>query len=280
MKPPIDNGNIVITGASSGIGREFAVQLAHRARRIVLVARRRDRLDALAGELRAANASLAVEVRDVDLTDKAALAALADELCGPLGPVDVLVNNAGMGEFGCFDMSKWDKQEFLIDLNVRSLLYLTHRLVPGMVERGRGGILNIGSSYGLTYTPGFATYIGTKYFVNGFTETLRTDLAGTGVVVTQICSGPIRTEFMDNVGNFTGYDVPGFVSITAEKCARQSLHAFECGRARYTPGFVIWFVLLLASFTPTAVLRVLYGPISKTMRKVQRRKIDEGNQAT
>jgi hypothetical protein len=262
---PIDGGVVLITGASSGIGREIALQVAPRARRIVLAARRKDRLDELKTELLARNARLVVSTYACDVTDRLA----TDAMLAEVGEIDVLVNNAGFGDLTVFDRADWDKTERMINLNVTALVYLTHRVVRGMVERRRGGILNISSGFGLTFTPGFAAYIGTKHFVSGFTEGLRLDLAGTGVVVTQVCPGPVKTEFIDTVGNFTGMAPPGIVEISAERCARSAIRALDWKRALVIPGFLMWLLVTLGMMTPRWILRLFYHPAARALRKKQ-----------
>jgi hypothetical protein len=261
----IDGGVVLITGASSGIGREIALQVAPRARRIVLAARRKDRLEELKTELLSKNGNLVVSVYGCDVTDRLA----TDAMLAEVGEIDVLVNNAGFGDLTVFDRADWDKTERMINLNVTALVYLTHRVVRGMIERRSGGILNISSGFGLTFTPGFAAYIGTKHFVSGFTEGLRLDLAGTGVVVTQVCPGPVKTEFIDTVGNFTGMSVPSIVEISAERCARSAIRAFDWKRALVIPGILMWFLVTLGMHTPRWILRTFYLPAARMLRKKQ-----------
>lgn len=269
MKPPIDRGVVLVTGASSGIGRAFAVLLAPRARTLILVARRKDRLETLREELIGANSGLEVIVAACDLGDLDQTGAMLDAVQAQAGPIDVLINNAGFGDLGVFDMADWSKTAKMIDLNVTSLTFLTHRLVGGMVERKRGGILNVSSGWGLTFAPGLSAYIGTKHYVTAFTEALRLDLTGTGVVVTQSCPGPVATEFNDTVGNFTGMNPPRLVEISAERCARSSLRAFDRGRALVIPGFLIWILTLLGAWTPRVILRLFYRPVARVLRKKQ-----------
>ncbi|MCC6160329.1 MAG: SDR family oxidoreductase [Deltaproteobacteria bacterium] len=269
MKSPIDGGTVLVTGASSGIGREVARQIAPRAKALILVARRQSLLDELAVELRAANPKLDLGVFAVDVTDRDELARMADEAESRFGGVDVLVNNAGVGDFGCFDLAAWEKMEFMLELNVRALLFLTHRFVRGMVARRRGAILNISSSYGLTFNPGFAGYIGTKYFVTGFSEALGLDLAGTGVTVTQSCPGPVESEFLDNVNNFTSLKPPGFVTISAARCARTAIRALDCRRAIVTRGWIVWALMRIAAWTPNVVMRIAYYPLGRMLRTAQ-----------
>lgn len=265
MSSPIDDGRVLITGASSGIGRELALRIAHRAKAILLVARRRERLDELAAELTKLRPALEVRVFACDVTDRAA----TDAMLAEAGTVDVLVNNAGLGDLGVFDRANWEKTERMIALNCTSLLYLTHRLVGAMVGRGRGGILNISSGFGLTFGPGMAAYIATKHFVSGFTEGLRLDVAGTGVVVTQVCPGPVATEFEENIGNFTGLHAPKFVEISAAACARASIRGFDWRRALVIPGFWIKVLLFLGLWTPRVILRLLYAPAARALRRKQ-----------
>ncbi|HZO16224.1 MAG TPA: SDR family oxidoreductase [Polyangiaceae bacterium] len=266
MRAPIDGSVAVVTGASSGIGRELARLLAPRVRVLVLVARRRDRLEALARELQGTSE---VDVQPCDLGDRDALAALVDHIEQTHGHADILINNAGLGDIGMFDMAPWDKTERMIELNVRALTYLTHRLVRPMVKARRGGILMVSSGFGLTFMPGFAGYLATKHYVTGLSESLRLDVASMGVVVTQLCPGPVATEFEEQAGNFTGMRPQRFVEITAERCARAALAGFERGRAMVIPGLAVRFGLWLAAITPRFVLRLVYGPGARWFRARQ-----------
>ncbi|XXY45356.1 SDR family oxidoreductase [Sorangium sp. So ce269] len=269
MESPIDSGVVLITGASSGIGRALAHELARRARALVLVARRKDRLEALRAELAAARPALAVLVLGCDVTDRAAVDAMLGAVAAEVGHVDVLVNNAGFGDIGAFDLSEWSRTEQMIALNVTSLAYLTHRLVGPMVSRGRGAIANVSSGFGLTFGPGMASYIGTKHFVTSFTEALRLDLAGTGVRVTQVCPGPVQTEFNETAGNFTDLEPPALLSISPERCARSLVRAIDRGRALVVPGVVAWLVVYLGVLCPRWLLRLVYRPIARALRRKQ-----------
>jgi uncharacterized protein len=266
MAALLDGSTVLLTGASSGIGRVMARLLGPRVGKLILVARRVDRLQSLETELRAENTALTVELRPCDLVDLAAVNKLLDDLAAT--DVDVLINNAGTGDLGVFDRADWKKTETMLHLNVTSLALLTHRLVAPMVARGRGGVLNISSGFGLVFSPGMAAYIGSKHFVTGFTESLRLDLLGTGVTVTQVCPGPVATEFEENVGNFTGLK-PTLVEISAERCARAALRGFERGRAMVMPGVAIRFVMWLAALTPRWGLRLFWSPFARALRKKQ-----------
>jgi len=265
-KPPL-NGVILVTGASSGIGMEIARQLAPRARVIALVARRRDRLDALAVELMAGRPGLHVIVRQVDLSDPGALMPLVDEVEASVGPIDVLVNNAGFGDFDLLERSDWGKLERMIVVNITALTALTWRLLPGMIARKRGGILFVSSGYGLTWTPGAAVYVGTKHFVTGFAESLRSELAGTGVVVTQVCPGPVSTEFETVAELPKGLKIPNLLQISATTCAAHAIRAFERGRALVIPGWRSWVIVTMGRLSPSWVLRLVYRGVGPLLRR-------------
>lgn len=266
MSPPTD-GVVLLTGASSGIGRELARLLAAEARVLVLVARRAARLDALAGELRAAHPRLTVDVRPCDVADTGALAGLVDAVEAAHGPVDALINNAGLGDIGLFEASDWEKTQQMVAVNVVALTWLTRRVLPGMVARRRGGVLNISSGFGLAFMPMFSAYVGTKHYVTGFTESLRLELHGTGVVVTQVCPGPVATEFEEVAGNPLGRKVPSFVELTPERCARAALAAFRRGAAMCVPGWVAWLAISLGRVSPRWLIRLVLGPIGAVVRR-------------
>lgn len=265
----IDGGTVLVTGASSGIGTAIARQVAPRAKALVLVARRAPRLEALAAELRAAHEGLRVEVIPCDLARRDQLDALVAEVRERGLEVDVLVNNAGVGMMGVFDRASAERTAFMIDLNVTSLALLTSAFLPGMVARGRGGVLNVSSGFGLAVMPAFAAYCGTKHFVTGFTEGLVADLAGTGVTATQVCPGPVATEFEDTMGNFTGAKVPGFVEISAEHCARAALRGFDRRRALVVPGTAMKLLMLVNALSPRFMRRAFASLLGRVARKRQ-----------
>jgi uncharacterized protein len=264
VQPPLD-GSVLVTGASAGIGQALARRLAPSARRLVLVARREERLLALADELRGARAELQVEVHRCDLGDASARARLLDAVEAG-GPIDVLVNNAGFGDQSLFERSRWDKLDRMLALNVVALTELCHRVVPGMVERRRGGVLNISSGFGLSWMPGMAVYVGTKHYVTGFTESLRAEVQAHGVVVTQVCPGPVRTEFHDVAADTTGLRPPAFAYLSVEQCAAEALRGFMRGRAIVVPGLLVRNLLRLYAVTPRWLWRIIVGVVAKRMR--------------
>jgi short-subunit dehydrogenase len=236
---------------------------------MALVARRRERLEELAQELRESNPGLQVHVRPTDLTDLDDTSTMIDEVVEALGPVDVLVNNAGLGDVGALDLADWEKLHRMVTLNITALTFLTHRLYPPMLQRRRGGVLNVSSGFGLAFMPSFATYVGTKHFVTGFTESLHIEAATLGVTVTQACPGPVNTEFEEVAGNFTGHPPPSFLTISADRCAREVLMGFARGRALVIPSLVIRTALFLGARTPRWLLRLFYRPAARWMRARQ-----------
>lgn len=265
----IDGGTILVTGASSGIGMAIARLVAPRAKTIVLVARRVDRLEELKRALLEHRSSLRVEVIPCDLSSREDLAKLVAEVGERGVEVDVLVNNAGVGMMGMFERADVAKTTFMIDVNVTSLTLLTLAFLPRMVERRSGGVINISSGFGLGVTPMFAAYLATKHYVTGFTEGLCADLAGTGVVVTQVCPGPVRTEFEQTMGNASGTKVPAFIEISAEHCARSAIRAFERRRAMVVPGITMKIVMLINALSPRFLRRAFAGLLGRIVRKKQ-----------
>src|SRR5881275_3297810 len=189
----LDNCSAVITGASAGIGREFARQLATRAKLLLLVARRRDRLEQLRTELVARNPALRVEIRQTDLSNLEQTMQLATLLTNE--PIDFLINNAGVGDHGSFATADPIHVNEQVLVNVLALTALTRAVLPRMMAQKRGAILNVSSSAGFLPLPGFAVYAATKAYVTSFSAAIRAESRGYGVSVTALCSGPVATEF-------------------------------------------------------------------------------------
>src|SRR3984893_12439790 len=179
----------LITGASAGIGREFARQLAPRALSLILVARREERLNELRDELKRRDPNLNVRVRKTDLADLAQVDQLVAWLEREKVDVDLLINNAGLGDHGPFASSDPQRNSAMLMVNVVALTSLTRKLLPPMIARKRGAILNVSSSAGFLPIPGMAVYAASKAYVNNFTEALRAELRGRRVVVTALCPG-------------------------------------------------------------------------------------------
>ena len=268
-RPPIDRGVVLLTGASSGIGAAMAALLAPRARVLILVARRKARLDELAAALNGQGAD--IEVRPADLADPSARAGLIAGVLEDHGAVDVLINNAGVGDFGLFERRDPRKVDAMLQVNVVGLTDLTRALLPGMLARGRGGVLMVSSGFGLHWMPGFSAYAATKHYVTALSEGLRAELAGTGVVVTQLCPGPVATEFVAHIDAPTDGDVPSVLQISAADCARSGLAGFDRGRALVVPGPRHWLMIQPARIFP----RWLVRPVLTLAGRILRRQLAE-----
>ena len=226
-------GVALITGASAGLGVDFARQLAAKGQRLVLVARRKNRLDALAAELGNARAV------EADLSAEGASDRLMADLAAHGEHVDMLVNNAGFGLTGRFANLDAKRQRQMIDLNCGTLVELAHAVLPGMLERKSGAILNVASTAAFQPGPGMAVYFATKAFVLSFSEALHEEVKKTGVIVTALCPGPTATEF----GEVAGFKPSGpsakiFVDMAANSAAvvHAGLEGIEAGRAIVIPG--------------------------------------------
>ena len=272
MGPPIDGGTVLVTGASAGIGREFALQLAPRCAALVLLARRVERLDTLRDDLAARHPELSVVALPADLSDESDVTRVVAEVHERVGAVDVLVNNAGVGDQALFDRADWGRIRQVLHTNVLAVVQLTAAVVPSMVERGRGGVLIMGSGAGLSVMPAAAAYSASKHFVDGFSEALRVDLAGTGVVVTQVCPGPVDSEF-DTVagtgGGMTG-GPPQFLRIGAAQCAREAIAGFDRGEALVFPGRAYRVAMRLLPLLPRGLQRRRAAGVAARVRGVTR----------
>ncbi len=256
MRPPIDSGTVLITGASSGVGREIARQLAYRARTLVLVARSEDRLETLRDELFARNPTLGVVVEQCDLAQPEDVDALLDSLRRNLIHVDVLVNCAGLGDYGLYERESWSRIHQMMRVNLTAPLLLAHRLVRGMVERKRGGILTVGAAGSNSFAPGMAVYCATRRFLDGFTESLRLELLGTGVVVTQVSPGAVDTRVDEQAGAEDQVaPPPAWMRISAARCAFEAIAAFERGLPRVHPGLMHRWMTRLSAILPRRVRR-------------------------
>jgi short-subunit dehydrogenase len=254
-----DRNTALVTGASAGIGEAFATQLAARGNNVVLVARDRSRLETLAAQLTARH-GIAAEVLVADLTDAEQLALVEARLSERDRPVDVIVNNAGFGTNGHFAELDLDTEAREIGLNVVALVRLTHAALAPMLERRRGGVLNVSSLAGGQPTPGNATYGATKAFVTSFTQSLHEEVRGSGVHVTVVCPGFTRTEFQANAG-FDSSKVPGFLWQSAEEVAAGALTALDRDRAVYVPGTLNRVTGAVSGVLPDSLTRRIAGLI-------------------
>lgn len=251
-------GNVtaLITGASSGLGAEFARQLARERLDLMLVARRGPRLDEVRAEVEQAS-GVRCRVVAADLSRPEAAEELFRETEREGLEVDWLVNNAGFGTHGRFVELPLEREREEIVLNVYSLVALTRLYAPAMVRRRRGTIVNLGSVGSFVPTPYMATYSATKAFVLSFSEALATELAGDGVRVLALCPGATRTEFQQVAG--VTESVPEMSYMTAEEVVRQAIAAAKSGRRSLVPGWMNKIMIGTTRVTPRSVLARVAG---------------------
>ncbi len=252
----------LITGASAGIGREIARQLAPLAGSLILVARRTDRLESLRLELLEINPTLRVECHTVDLSVPAQVDALCRMLAENAVELDFLINNAGFGDSGPFETSEWTKIERMLQVNVVALTALCHRLIPLLRWHRPGAILNVSSIASLLPIPNLGVYAATKAYVSSFTEALRAELRGTGISVTHLCPGPVDTEFQNvagRAGESERKHAPDWVKVPVEQVARAALRAVSRDKARVVPGFWMMMAPVFLALVPWFLLRFAYA---------------------
>ena len=244
----------LITGASAGLGVEFARQLSKRGHRLVLAARRKDRLESLASELGDARAVA------IDLGEKGSAARLVADIEAAGEQVHVLVNNAGFGLGGPFADLDGERQREMIDLNIGTLTDLCRAVVPVMIERRGGAILNVASTAAFQPGPGMAVYFATKAYVLSFTEALHEELKPHGVRVSALCPGPTRTEF----GAVAGFGEQGAfdrLSMEAEPVVRAGIEGLESNKAVVVPGLMNKVGATSTRFFPRGVVRKIAGAL-------------------
>jgi hypothetical protein len=246
---------ILITGASSGIGLELARCFAAEGRRLVLVARKGNALEALATELRKAH-KIQAQVITTDLAHPEAPVRLLAHLQSAGLKTDVLVNNAGFGAQGKFAELPLGRQLEMLQVNMTSLTHLTGLLLPGMIERRHGGILNVASTAAFQAGPGMAVYYATKAYVLSFSEALAEELAGTGVTVTAVCPGPTATNF-GAAANMRTLEKVNHVCMSAAEVARLGHRDFRRGKVVAITGFRNKLPAFLVRFVPRAAVRKL-----------------------
>jgi len=247
-------GTALVTGASAGLGLEFAWQLATARHDLVLVARDEERLNRLARQLEAA-AGVHVEVLAADLTDRADVDRVADRLRADERPVGLLVNNAGMGLGQHFVDGDLGAEERALDLMIRTVMVLSHAAAGAMVERGRGAILNVGSVAGLVAT---GTYSAHKAWVRVFTEALATELKGTGVTATVVCPGFTRTEFHER-GRIATSHYPEIGWLDPEDVVAAALADVRRGVVISTPSLRYKAASALLRLAPRSAVRAFGG---------------------
>jgi short-subunit dehydrogenase len=248
LPAPAGDRAALVTGASSGIGESIALELARRGHQVVLVARRTDRLLALAGSL-----SQKAHVLTADLSSRSDRAALLGRVAALGLAPDILINNAGLAGRAHVAKSVPEQQLNLVEVNVAAVVDLCTRFLPGMVERGAGAVLNVSSLAGFYPLPGQATYGAAKAFVLSYTEGLRTELRGTGVVASALCQGPVATG-LDEVAGFSAGEraaaLPSFMWKSADEVARAGIDGLAANKGRVVPGRANRLAVAFCRFAP------------------------------
>jgi short-subunit dehydrogenase len=244
----------LITGASAGLGVEFARQLSKRGHALVLVARRKERLEKLAKELGNARAVA------IDLSKASAAQKLIADLEANGEQVDLLVNNAGFGLIGGFAELDAKRLRQMIDLNVGVLTDLCRAVAPGMIERKSGGIINVASTAAFQPGPKMAVYFATKAFVLSLTEALHEELKPHGVKVSCLCPGPTRTEFGE-VAGFGGNGMFDHVAMGPVEVVEAGLKGLDKNRAVVVPGWMNKVTAASNRFAPRSIVRKIAGAI-------------------
>lgn len=250
-------GTALITGASAGLGESYAKLFAADKHDVILVARRRDRLDTLAAQLREKH-GIQAHVIDADLARADGVERVISEVkrLGLADDVEFLVNNAGFATNGPFSASDTQRELDEIHVNITALVILTRAFLPAMVERKRGRILNIGSTAGFQPGPFMATYYATKAFVNSFTEALWFELKGTGVTATVSCPGAVHTEFAQVAGTSSSR-LFRLGAMSSDDVALRGYRAMKAGVPIAVHGAKNKFTAFGTRITPRALVRVL-----------------------
>jgi short-subunit dehydrogenase len=252
-------GTALVTGASSGIGEEFARQLAAKRYDVVLVARRKDRLDAIAAEISEAHGRTA-EVMEADLSTKKGVSTAADRL--KKGDIAVLVNSAGFGTQGEFAQLPLGRETQELNVNIVALTQLTHAAAGPMIENGRGTIINLGSVGSFEPVPYMSTYAATKAYVLSFSEGLHEELKPHGVTVTCVCPGVVHTEFQQQAGMDRG-KMPSMGLVTPQKVVTDALRGAAKKKAIVIPGAMNQAAAQMVRFAPRGLVRRVSGDLFK-----------------
>jgi short-subunit dehydrogenase len=248
----------LVTGASSGLGLAYAEQLAPQVEMLILVSRRESVLVEIAKRLVGEHPHLSVKTFASDLADAASRTVFLENLRQEGVAPDLLVNNAGMGDYGEFRTSDWGKIEEMIRLNMESLTHLSHALLPGLIRK-EGAILNVSSLASVLPIPDFAVYAATKAYVTSFSEGLRLELREEGVKVLAVCPGPVKTGFGARARRSSTSKLPLQEAFyeAPETVVSQSLNALISGRARVYPGIKVAAAAALIGILPMVAVRAM-----------------------
>lgn len=263
LPSPAPEARAVVTGASSGIGEALATELAARGYSLIVVARRGELLEALAEKLRAEH-GVTVEVRVLDLSDRDARTRFAEEIADR--DISILCNNAGIATFGPVSGLDPAYERDQVELNAVAVHDLTLAVLPGMIARRSGGILITGSAAGNMAIPNNATYAATKAFVNTFSESLRLEVKGSGVHVTLLAPGPVRTETPDpDEASIVDKLVPDFLWIDSAYTAKLSLDSLAKNKMRVVPGLLSKGMSVAGQYSPRAISAPIIGSFYKKL---------------
>ncbi len=252
---------VLVTGASAGLGEEFVLQLAPRVDTFVLVARREDRLNELAAKVVARFPKSRVEVIAADLVSPDGCTRLIETLSSKGLVPDLLINNAGMGDYGEFATAEWSRIETMLRLNMEALTRLSHALIPGMIRQRAGAIINISSLASVLPIPDFAVYAATKAYVTSFSEALRIELKEHGIPVLAVCPGPVKTEFGTVSRRTPDQEFstnPAFY-VSKTQVVAESIRALDAKCARVYPGLKIAIAAAVITALPICAVRFLMG---------------------
>jgi short-subunit dehydrogenase len=249
----------LVTGATAGIGAAFARRLAADGYDLVLVARDRDRLEGLAGQLRAGGSGVAVQVLVADLSDPVSRQTAVDRAGDLEQPIDLLVNNAGIGTTGEFWEASYETLHRQLELNVTAVLALSHAVLPGMVKRGAGGVINVASVAGLIPGRG-STYSASKSWVIALSEGLSRGLAGSGVRILALCPGFVRTEFHQRAG-IDMSSAPSWVWLKAEDVVAAGVKALDADAVVCVPSLRYRAVVTASRLVPRRLTRAVNSRI-------------------
>jgi short-subunit dehydrogenase len=244
---------VLVTGASSGIGLELAKVFAENGSHLVLTARREEKLEQLAEQIRR-DCGVEVLVLAADLSDPASPSAILEEVRKREMVVDVVVNNAGFGVIGPFCEQPLQRQLDVLQVNLVALTHLTRLFLPAMVERGRGGILNVASTAAFQPGPGMAVYFATKAYVLSLTEALAEELLGTGVTASCLAPGPTATEF-ESQAEMDGVILFRLGTMTARNVAKSGYKGFRRGKVVVVPRVTNKLAAFATRFAPRIVVR-------------------------
>ena len=260
---PSPDARAVVTGASQNIGKALAIELAARGHNLIITARREDLLNTLASSL-SEKYGVIVEVRPADLADPTDRAKLVDEIA--TRNVSILCANAGTATFGAVSALNPEVEQKMVQLNAVAVHDLVLAVLPGMIEKKAGGILISGSAAGNSPIPYNATYAATKAFANTFSESLRGELRETGVHVTVLAPGPVRTELPDpSEASIVEKLVPDFLWISTEYTAKKSLDALARNKMRVVPGVTSKAMSTASQYAPRAIVAPIVGSFYKRM---------------